>query len=78
MALELRVKIELVNTDPQPPDVMRVLVRGRRDSTLTSTEGADLAGEFAVARHRLRTMVEEVAVDVDSQLEIAEANARLA
>lgn len=79
MALELRVSVALVNTDPNPEEgEPRIVLRSRRSTSLIGSgeegDGA-VAGHLAIARHRLRAIVEEVAVDIDGQLEIAERNA---
>ena len=75
MALELRVSIALVNTDPNLDEGEPGIVLRSRRSTSLIGNGEAIAGDLAVARHRLKTITEEVAVDIDGQLEIAERNA---
>ncbi len=72
MAIELRVTVAVINTDPGEGEA-RVMLRSRRDSSLVA-EGGDDAATLVVARHRLKAQVDECATDIDGQLEIAERN----
>lgn len=76
MALEIQVSVAVVNTEPPIPGNPGVMVRAVRSSTLfNAPEDAPLDAEFAVARHRLKSLVEEVQVDVDGQLQMYESKA---
>ncbi len=50
--------------------------RAERHSVLLPIEGASTQDEYAVARHRLEMLTEDVRVDLLAQFEVGEENAR--
>lgn len=75
MAVELRVSIELADTDPNvEAGEPGIILRSTRSTSLVA-DNPDHGAQLAVARHRLKVITEEVAVDLDGQLEVAERNA---
>lgn len=76
MAFEIQVSVALVNTDPNVEvGEPAIVLRSRRSTSLVAADGDDARGTMALARQRFKSINEDVAVDFDGQLEIAERNA---
>lgn len=77
MAIELRISVELVDTEPEVAGNPGVIIRSTRDSSMAFEFDGKVSDAFVLAGARLDSLSEEVLTDVKGQLEIAGKNAEL-